>query len=237
MREKPPTHPGDSVDDIFSRIAGRYDFLNHFLSCGIDKLWRRKLRRIITQHHPNALLDIATGTGDMLILLHDTGVKHLHGIDPAPAMLEKAQAKLKKRNISDDIQLHTGYAEDLPFDPGSFDLANIVFGIRNFDNIETSLSEIKRILKPGGSITIMEFDMPRNRVIKPLYVFYLKHIIPSFGALISGNKAAYKYLAESILAFSRNSDVNAKLKQTGFYDIKSVPLFFGIARIYSAIKH
>ncbi|MEA3448819.1 MAG: bifunctional demethylmenaquinone methyltransferase/2-methoxy-6-polyprenyl-1,4-benzoquinol methylase UbiE [Bacteroidota bacterium] len=237
MREKPPTHTGNSVYNIFNRIAFRYDFLNHFLSLGIDKLWRRKLRRIIVQHHPHDLLDIATGTGDMLILLHNTGIKHLHGIDPAPAMLEKAQAKLKKRNISDDIQLHTGYAEDLPFDTGSFDLANLVFGIRNFDKLETSLSEIKRILKPGGSITIMEFDMPRNRFIKPLYVFYLKHIIPAIGALISGNKTAYKYLAESILAFSRDTDVNAKLKQTGFHDTKSVALFFGIARIYSAVKH
>ncbi|MGC9330944.1 MAG: bifunctional demethylmenaquinone methyltransferase/2-methoxy-6-polyprenyl-1,4-benzoquinol methylase UbiE [Bacteroidales bacterium] len=237
MRDKPPTDTGNSVDNIFNHIAGRYDFLNHFLSLGIDKLWRRKLRRIITQHHPHALLDIATGTGDMLILLHDTGVKHLHGIDPAPAMLEKAQEKLKKKNISDNIQLHTGCAEDLPFDSGSFDLANIVFGIRNFDNLEKAISEIKRILKPGGSITIMEFDMPRNRVIKPLYVFYLKQIIPVVGALISRNKKAYRYLSESILAFSRETDVNAKLKQTGFHDTKTVALFFGIARIYSAVKH
>ncbi|MFO7789334.1 MAG: bifunctional demethylmenaquinone methyltransferase/2-methoxy-6-polyprenyl-1,4-benzoquinol methylase UbiE [Bacteroidales bacterium] len=236
MADKALKHSGDTVYKIFSRIAVRYDFLNHFLSFGIDKLWRRKLRHLIKQNDPQALLDIATGTGDMLMLLHNAEIKHLHGIDPVKPMLEKARAKFKKRNINDDIHLHPGFAENLPFDTGSFDLANIVFGIRNFDDIDKSLSEIMRILTPGGSISILEFDMPGNRIIRTLYLFYLNKIIPFWGGLISGEKTAYTYLSKSIQAFSENTDVEIRLKQAGFSGTRSISLFFGIARIYTGTK-
>ncbi len=245
MKEETRNDSLYSVDKLFNRIAGRYDFLNHFLSFGIDKLWRKKLLKLINRENPQSVVDIATGTGDMLVLLHKSGVKNIHGIDPSNLMLQQAKKKINKRQISKKIKLHTGYAENLPFSNDTFDVASIVFGLRNFENAEASLSEIRRILHParlksmerqGYSIFILEFDMPQKKLIRYLYLFYLNRIIPFFGKLFSGDKTAYTYLAKSIQNFSENTDVNVLLKQSGFSDVNSIPLLYGIARIYTGKK-
>ncbi len=229
-------HAGHDVDKMFNGISGSYDFLNHFLSLSIDRLWRRKLLNIIKSHNPDKVLDIATGTGDMLILMKKAGIKKLHGIDPSETMLSIAGKKVKKRKIQSHIKLHHGYAENLPFPPESFDFITTVFGVRNFDDLQTSLQESMRVLKPQGHISILEFSMPAHPLIRNAYLFYLNKLIPFVGACISGDKTAYKYLSRSIQLFAEHTDVPGMLGQSGFHVTQNTPLFFGVARIYTAVK-
>jgi demethylmenaquinone methyltransferase/2-methoxy-6-polyprenyl-1,4-benzoquinol methylase len=226
----------DTVEQMFNRIAFKYDFLNHFLSLGIDKLWRRKLRRLIRRQNPKSLLDIATGTGDMLMLMAKADIQILHGLDPSQGMMDKAHVKLTGAFPQKSFELHTGFAENMPFGNNTYDAATVLFGIRNFDDPDTGLGEIYRVLNPGGKLYIMEFSMPKNKLVKTFYLFYLKRIIPFWGGLISRDKAAYKYLSESIQQFAETVNLSEKLTQAGFASVKSHSLSFGVARIWEGTK-
>ncbi|MGM0626187.1 MAG: bifunctional demethylmenaquinone methyltransferase/2-methoxy-6-polyprenyl-1,4-benzoquinol methylase UbiE [Bacteroidota bacterium] len=226
----------DTVEQMFNRIAFRYDFLNHFLSLGIDKIWRRKLRRLIRRQKPESLLDIATGTGDMLMLLAKTSIPDLHGLDPSTGMMNKAREKFARRFPEKYIHLHTGFAEDMPIKNDRFQAATVLFGIRNFENLNAGLRDIHRVLQAGGKLYIMEFSMPKNKFVRAFYLFYLRGVIPFFGGLISRDKAAYKYLSESIRQFAEKVDLEKRLNSAGFSSIESHPLSFGVARIWVGSK-
>jgi demethylmenaquinone methyltransferase/2-methoxy-6-polyprenyl-1,4-benzoquinol methylase len=225
----------DTVEQMFNRIALRYDFLNHFLSFGIDKRWRKKLIKHSTKEDPKNVLDIATGTGDMLIAFHKAGIKSLAGLDPSSGMLEQASIKLKKANIQ--ATLKEGFCEQIPYDDNHFDLITVVFGIRNFKNLNQSFSEIYRVLKPGGKARLLEFSMPKNALVRLFYKGYLKGFIPLWGRIISGDKAAYQYLSASIKEFSKSIEVEKQLEDKGFLTQKTHPLSFGIASIYTGVKN
>lgn len=225
-----------AVEQMFNRIAKKYDFLNHFLSFGIDKIWRRKLVKEIKKHNPESVLDIATGTGDMLLLMQKKGIKKTDGVDPSEGMLNIAKEKVNKKFPNRDINLKISFAEKMDIDNSYYDAAVIVFGIRNFENIDKALSEIKRILKNKGHIYVLEFSLPKNRLIKHLYLFYLKYFIPVWGKLISREKTAYSYLAETIQEFSKNINIAERLNENGFNTEKIIPLSSGVARIWIANK-
>jgi demethylmenaquinone methyltransferase/2-methoxy-6-polyprenyl-1,4-benzoquinol methylase len=224
----------DTVEQMFNRIALRYDFLNHFLSFGIDKRWRKKLIKYSTKDNPQKILDIATGTGDMLIAFHEAGIKSLAGLDPSSGMLKQASIKLNKANIQ--AELNEGFCEKIPYADNQFDLITVVFGIRNFKNLNHSFSEIYRVLKPGGKTRLLEFSMPQNALVRLFYKGYLKGFIPLWGRIISGDKAAYQYLSASIKEFSKSIEVEKQLEDEGFLVEKTHPLSFGIASIYTGIK-
>ncbi len=225
----------DTVEQMFNRIALRYDFLNHFLSFGIDKGWRKKLIRIAQKNQPKKVLDIATGTGDMLITFHKAGIQKLAGLDPSTGMLEQAQIKLDKASIQ--AKLKEGFCEKIPFSDNQFDLITVVFGIRNFKNLQQAFSEIHRVLKPGGKARLLEFSMPKNPIVWLFYKLYLKLFIPLWGRIISGDKAAYRYLSSSIKEFSKTIQVEKHLQESGFSTEKTHALSFGIATIYTGEKN
>lgn len=226
----------DTVEQMFNRIAYKYDFLNHFLSFGIDKRWRKKLYKRIEEEKPISILDIATGTGDMLLKFQNLNLELLAGLDPSPGMLKEADIKINNEIPNNKILLKEGFCEKLPFDNNTFDIANIVFGIRNFKEIDQSFKEIFRVLKAGGSVFIMEFSMPKNPIIKFFYLIYLNLFIPIWGRIISKDKSAYKYLSSSIREFSKNINVDEHLEKAGLKPAKSISLSLGIAKIYIAKK-
>ncbi|MFW5768276.1 MAG: bifunctional demethylmenaquinone methyltransferase/2-methoxy-6-polyprenyl-1,4-benzoquinol methylase UbiE [Bacteroidota bacterium] len=226
----------DTVEQMFNRISFTYDFLNHFLSLGMDKIWRRKLGRLLCRQKPESLLDVATGTGDMLMLLAKTRIPDIHGLDPSTGMMNKAREKFARHFPEKNIHLHTGFAENMPIKNDRFQAATVLFGIRHFENLNQGLREIHRVLQPGGKLYIMEFSMPKNRLVRAFYLFYLQRVIPLFGGLISRDKAAYKYLSESIRQFTSEVDVEKRLNSAGFSSIESHPLSFGVARIWVGSK-
>lgn len=224
----------DTVEQMFNRIALRYDFLNHFLSFGIDKRWRKKLIKQSKNDNPKKILDIATGTGDMLIAFHKAGIPSLAGLDPSSGMLKQARIKLEKANIK--AELKEGFCEKIPFSDNQFDLITVLFGIRNFENLNQSLSEIYRVLKPNGKARLLEFSMPKNAIVRFFYKLYLKGFIPLWGRIISKDKAAYQYLSASIKEFSKSINVEKQLEVNKFLTQKTHSLSFGIASIYTGIK-
>jgi demethylmenaquinone methyltransferase/2-methoxy-6-polyprenyl-1,4-benzoquinol methylase len=224
----------DTVEQMFNRIALRYDFLNHFLSFGIDKRWRKKLIKLSKTDKPEKTLDIATGTGDMLIAFHKAGIQSLAGLDPSSGMLEQAKIKLEKANIQADLK--EGFCEKIPYSDNQFDLITVVFGIRNFKNLNQSFSEIHRVLKPGGKARLLEFSMPKNAIVRLFYKLYLKGFIPLWGRIISKDKAAYQYLSASIKEFSKTIEVEKQLDENGFSTEKTQLLSLGISSIYTGIK-
>lgn len=183
------------IEQMFDSIAPRYDFLNHALSLNIDKPWRRKLIRQVKASNPSVVLDLACGTGDVTRGLFEQGISVV-GLDLSQGMLDIARAKSDPQ-----INYIKGAADALPFDDESFDAVTIAFGIRNFDNRAKCLQEIKRVLKPGGMLAILEFTIPKNRLWRGIYSFYFRNILPVIGGLISRNKAAYKYLPLSAFDF------------------------------------
>ena len=192
----------EQVADMFNRIAFRYDFLNHFLSGGIDMKWRKKAINELKAVSPKTVLDLATGTADMPIMLMKLlSPDKVIGIDISEAMLELGRKKVEKNNLKGKISLQTGDAENIHFSNASFFAATVAFGVRNFQNLEKGLSEIYRILKPGGKLVILEFSKPKNGYFLPFYRLYLRVIAPRIGKMISGNLDAYKYLNESVNAF------------------------------------
>ena len=224
------------VRDMFNGIAGRYDFLNHFLSAGIDKIWRRKLVRLAAAGNHQEILDVATGTGDLAIALSGLQVKKITGLDIAVNMLDIAKVKVKEKKLDYLIEFIPGDSENLPFDTNTFDLVTVAFGVRNFEDLDKGLSEMLRVLKPGGRVLILEFSKVTAFPLKQLYLFYSKYILPLMGKMISGHKDAYTYLPESVAAFPWGTAFTGHLDRVGYIQTAQQRLSGGIATIYSGVK-
>ena len=224
------------VATMFNNISGRYDFLNHFLSLGIDKLWRRKAVKQLKELNPNKILDIATGTGDFALALLKLKPKEIIGVDISQGMLSVGTNKMKKKKVDGIIKLELGDSENLPFEDNSFDAITVAFGVRNFENLEKGLSEMKRVLRPDGKVIILEFSKPKYFPIKQLFSFYSNCVIPTFGKLISKDKRAYTYLPESVAEFPEGEKFHLIMDKVGYTKVSSLRLSGGISSIYMGFK-
>ena len=225
------------VADMFDDIAFRYDFLNRFLSAGVDVRWRKKAIRQLADKQPRLLLDVATGTADMAIMA--SGILHpqkITGIDISDGMLEIGRKKIEKLGLQKNIELLNGDSETINFKNDSFDAVTVAFGVRNFENLEKGLLEIKRVLKPGGKLVVLEFSRPKMAGTKFFYNLYMKIVAPNMGKLFSKNRSAYQYLDESIKKFPEGKDFTAILDKLGYSNIYSKPLSLGICSIYCGEK-
>lgn len=226
----------EQVADMFDNISARYDFLNHFLSLGIDKLWRKKAIKLLKKTEPKDILDIATGTGDFAIESLKLDPTSVTGVDISNGMLEKGKEKMLKKGHDKIITLQYGDSENLPFDDASFDAITVGFGVRNFENLEKGLSEMKRVLRPGGVLSVLEFSKPKKFPIKQSFKFYSKYIIPTIGKTISKDKAAYTYLPESVEAFPEGQEFLEIMTKVGYEEVTSKQVSGGIATIYMGLK-
>lgn len=226
----------EEVAEMFNNISKRYDFLNHFLSLGIDKIWRRKAINQLKEINPQRLLDIATGTGDFALAALKLNPKEIIGVDISEGMLNVGREKMKKKGVDNVIQLHLGDSEALPFEDAFFDALTVGFGVRNYENLERGLTDMLRVLRPGGKAVILEFSKPKAFPVKQIFGFYSKFLIPFWGKLISKDKRAYTYLPESVAAFPEGSDFLTIMTKIGYKDVKAKTVSGGIATIYSGIK-
>ena len=224
------------VKTMFNNIAHRYDFLNHFLSLGVDFYWRKKAIQLIGQKKPRNILDVATGTGDLAIAALKIKPEQIIGVDIADDMLSFGRKKLKKKDPRNIIKLVNGDSENLQFKNEHFDAVMVAFGVRNFEDLSKGLKEMYRVLKNGGQIMVLEFSKPTAFPVKQLYAFYFRFILPSLGRLISGDPAAYTYLPDSVGEFPDGGNFLTILSKAGFTQVKQRPLTFGIASIYTGIK-
>jgi demethylmenaquinone methyltransferase/2-methoxy-6-polyprenyl-1,4-benzoquinol methylase len=227
----------EQVATMFNNISGTYDFLNHFMSLGIDILWRKKAIRQLKAQQPKSILDVATGTGDFAFeaikILKPTQVT---GVDISAGMLEVAKRKIKERKLDHVFSVRLGDSEMLPFEDNQFDAITVAYGVRNYENLEKGLSDMRRVLKPGGKIVILEFSKPQGFPVKQLYNFYFKHITPFFGKVFSKDARAYQYLPESVAAFPDGAAFTQLMERVGFSQTKQITLTFGISSIYTGIK-
>ena len=230
------TSKKEQIAAMFNSISGKYDFLNHFLSLGIDILWRKRAVRLLKKHQPKLILDIATGTGDFAIEALSLNPEKIIGVDISEGMLSVGREKLIKKNLTDKIELISGDSEFLPFKDNFFDAVIVSFGVRNFENLEKGLSDMLRVLKPGGKVVILEFSKPKSFPFKQIYQFYFQWILPKIGKLISKNHAAYTYLPDSVEAFPDGDDFLNILDKIGFQKNQCTPLTLGISSIYSGSK-
>lgn len=221
---------------MFDNISHRYDFLNRFLSMGIDVLWRKKAIAFLKNEHPKTILDIATGTGDLAIEAISLNPEKITGVDISEGMLEIGRKKIKSRKLENKIELKYGDSEKLLFKDNNFDAVTVGFGVRNFENLEQGLKDIYRVLKPGGTFVALEFSKPATFPVKQLYNFYFYNILPFIGKLISKDSSAYTYLPQSVKSFPDGENFTRLLTQTGFSDTKMKQLTFGIATIYVGKK-
>jgi len=222
---------------MFDRIAGRYDLLNHLLSGNRDKAWRKKMADLLPARDNLNVLDLATGTADQLLTLYDGGrVDGGTGIDMAEKMLAIGREKIEARSLSDRLHLSTGNAERIPLETDTFDVASISFGIRNMTDVPRTLAEMRRVLKPEGRALILEFSLPENRLMKWLYLFYFRYILPRLGAIISGDSGAYRYLNKTVETFPYGEAFCHLMTEAGFKNVVANRLTFGIATIYQGDK-
>ena len=226
----------EQVAEMFNNISHKYDFLNHFLSLGIDILWRKKAIKQLKQDQPKQILDIATGTGDFAIEALALKPDKVVGVDISAGMLEMGKQKMKRKGLDHIIDMQMGDSEKLLFDDNTFDAVIVSFGVRNFENLEKGLSDMFRVLKPGGKTVIVEFSRPRRFPMKQLYNFYFKSILPVVGKMVSKDNAAYTYLPESVQVFPDGNDFLTILKKVGFKNTVCKPLTFGISSIYIGQK-
>ena len=232
---------GDSkkkqVEKMFDNIAFRYDFLNRFLSAGIDVGWRKKAIRMLKTHQPKTILDVATGTGDFAITSYNIlKPEKITGIDISDGMLEIGRKKIQKVGLQNKIELLNGDSEAISYPDNSFDAVTIAFGVRNFEFLEKGLSEIYRVLKPGGKLIVLEFTRPSLPVVKQLYYFYMKYVTPKIGKFISKNNDAYQYLNDSVLQFPEKQNFIHILNQLDYRNAFYKTLTLGICTIYCAEK-
>ncbi len=226
-----------NVESMFDSIAWRYDFLNHFLSFGVDRLWRRRAVRIISRSYKNPrILDVATGTGDLAIAAMRLDPVAVEGIDISGEMLKIGTRKINTRGFDDTIKLTRGDSENIPFNDNSFDVAMVAFGVRNFSDPLLGLSEMRRVLRDRGMILVLEFSKPTRFPLSTIYNFYFSKILPSLGKLFSRNRTAYTYLPESVMKFPDNEEFMDLLSRAGYSDTRQAKLTGGIASIYTGIK-
>ena len=225
-----------AVGSMFDEIAHSYDFLNHFLSFGIDRLWRRKAIKIISQTHKQCnILDVATGTGDLAIDALKLDPSHITGIDISEKMLEAGREKINKMGLSDKIELIPGDSEKMLFPDKSFDVVMSAFGVRNFADPLAGLTEMGRVLRNGGLIMVLELSRPSKFPFSQVYKFYFLNILPFVGKIFSKNRKAYSYLPETVMHFPENEKFLELLVKAGFSDVKQKRLTGGVASIYTGI--
>ncbi|RZJ75099.1 MAG: bifunctional demethylmenaquinone methyltransferase/2-methoxy-6-polyprenyl-1,4-benzoquinol methylase UbiE [Flavobacterium sp.] len=226
----------EQVAQMFDTISGNYDGLNRVISFGIDVKWRKKVLKMVASKNPDRILDIATGTGDLAILMTQTGAKEIIGLDISEGMLEVGRKKISEKKLDSRISMVLGDSESLPFTDNYFDAITVAFGVRNFETLEKGLAEILRVLRPGGIFIILETSVPTKTPFKQGYSFYTKNILPLIGRMFSKDKSAYAYLSESASVFPHGEMLNNILRKVGFIDVNNMPQTFGVATIYSASK-
>lgn len=224
------------VSQMFDNISSRYDLLNHVLSLGIDRSWRRKAIARLKPLAPRFILDVATGTGDLALQALSLNPEKIWGVDISEGMLAIGKKKISQMNLSNRIELGYGDSENLPFEENKFDAVTVAFGVRNFEDLKKGLREINRVLRPGGVLVVLEFARPRNFLFRKMYHFYFNFVLPKIGRWISRDKAAYTYLPESVQVFPDRDDFTEILRQTGFNNATWQALTFGISAIYTARK-
>jgi demethylmenaquinone methyltransferase/2-methoxy-6-polyprenyl-1,4-benzoquinol methylase len=227
----------EQVADMFNNISKTYDFLNHFMSLGIDIIWRKKAINELKKDQPKLILDVATGTGDFAFeALTILKPEKIIGVDISQGMLDIAKQKITKRNLGDKFEIKLGDSEGLPFTANEFDAVTVAYGVRNFENLEAGIADIFRVLKPGGKAVVLEFSKPKVFPVKQLYNFYFNYITPGIGKLFSKDARAYTYLPESVAAFPDGKAFTSLMDKVGFKNTKSRPLAFGICSIYTGVK-
>jgi demethylmenaquinone methyltransferase / 2-methoxy-6-polyprenyl-1,4-benzoquinol methylase len=226
----------EEVAEMFNNISKRYDFLNHFLSLGIDKIWRRKAIAELKELNPKKILDIATGTGDFALAALKINPQEVVGIDISEGMLAVGKDKMIAKKVDNIISMQLADSENLPFEDNYFDGLTVGFGVRNFENLEKGLVEMLRVIRPGGKAIILEFSKPKKFPIKQVFGFYSKYFIPFFGKNISKDEKAYAYLPESVEAFPEGENFKAILTKVGYKNVTSKLVSGGIATIYIGRK-
>jgi len=225
------------VATMFDKIAFRYDFLNRFLSAGIDVSWRKKAIKQLQSLQPEILLDVATGTGDVAILAERMlKPKKIVGIDISQGMLDIGRKKIEKLGLQNQIELVKGDSEMIGFPDNTFDAITVAFGVRNYQNLEKGLADMLRVLKPGGKLVVLEFSRPKQVLFKQVYNLYMNTIAPGFGKLIAKNKDAYQYLNDSVQRFPEGEQFLDILKNVGYSATYSKVLTLGICSIYCGSK-
>ena len=227
----------EQVAKMFDAISGGYDRLNRVISFGIDVKWRNKVLKLVEATNPKTILDIATGTGDLALMMAKIKDVKITGIDISAGMLDVGRKKIAAKDLSPKIDMLLVDSENMPFADHTFDAMTVGFGIRNFEHLEIGLAEILRVLKPGGIFVILETSVPVKTPFKQGYAFYTKRILPIIGKLFSKDNAAYGYLSESASVFPYGEKLNNILRKIGFINVVSMPQTFGVATIYSASKN
>ena len=227
----------EQVQEMFDSIAPAYDFMNRAMTFGIDKLWRAKAVKMIGKQSPKTILDVATGTGDLAIKLAKTlNLGKVTGIDLSEGMIAVGRKKVSDEGLCEKIELMQGDCLALPFGDNMFDCITVAYGVRNFEHLDVGYKEMLRVLKTGGMLCVIELSTPTSPIVRPLYKFYTRYIIPFVGRLVSKDVRAYSYLPESIAAVPQGNDMLALMANAGFGQCKYRPLTFGTCTIYTAIK-
>ncbi len=226
----------DEVQQMFNAIAPSYDFLNHFLSLGIDKRWRRRAVEKVAVLGPQRVLDVATGTGDMAIMINRLLGCRVTGADISAGMLEVAKGKIAAAGLCDVVDVREADSERLPFADGEFDAVTVAFGARNYQDLDQGLRDMARVTRRGGRVVVLEFSRPRRFPFKQIYMFYFRHILPLMGGLVSKDKRAYEYLPQSVLAFPDGDDFLRHMSEAGLQPIERQELTLGVATVYVAEK-
>lgn len=224
------------VEQMFDNISGSYDGLNRIISLGTDVKWRKKVVAKVAATNPASVLDIATGTGDLIMQMAPTGAKRLVGLDLSEGMLKVGRKKISDKGLDSKIEMIQGDSENLPFEENSFEAITVAFGVRNFENLEKGLSEIYRVLKPGGIFVVLETSVPTKFPYKQGYRLYSNLILPVVGKVFSKDKDAYSYLSKSAASFPYGPAFNNILQKIGFIDVEDLPQTFGVSTIYTASK-
>mgnify|MGYP006431451087 FL=1 len=231
-----PEAKKEQVTHMFDGISKSYDLLNRIITLGIDVIWRKRVVRLLKKEAPDTILDIATGTGDLVLALAKLNAKKIIGLDISPGMLEIGKKKVLAQNLTDRIKMQLGDSEALHYEDNSFAAVTVAFGVRNFENLDKGLLEIFRVLKPKGTLVILETAVPKNYFLKTFYMLYTQNIMPFIGKLFSKDRSAYKYLSDSAAAFPHGEVFNNILRKNGFIEVEDLPQTLGIASIYFAKK-
>ena len=224
------------VTQMFDGISAQYDLMNRIISGGIDIRWRKNVVAMLMDERPKKILDVATGTGDLALALLKTKADEIVGIDISKGMLDLGKEKVKKQQQHKTIKMEIGDSENITYNDSYFDAVTVAFGVRNFENLDQGLSEILRVLRPGGDLVILETAVPKNIMIRKFYYLYTRFIMPSLGKLFSKDRSAYRYLSDSAAAFPFGKAFNNILAKNGFIEIEDIPQTLGVASIYRAKK-
>ena len=226
----------EQVAQMFDNISENYDGLNRVISLGIDVSWRKKVVKLVGENNPKQILDIATGTGDLALMMASLDPDKIVGLDISQGMLEVGKQKIAKENLNHKIEMVVGDSENIPFNDNTFDAITVSFGVRNFENLDKGLTEILRVLKPNGKFVVLETSNPTKFPFKQGYKFYTNFILPLIGKIFSKDKIAYSYLSESANSFPFGKAFNNILQKNGFKNPRNIPVTFGVASIYTSTK-